>query len=152
MGFGRLHHVALVVADLDAAIAQHEHVHGAVVLVRKELPEQAVAAAALALPGDAAEVELIAPLPGVESGVARFLARRGEGLHHVAWAVPDVASELERLHAAGLRLIDQTPRPGLHGVPVAFVHPAGMNGVLTELVEDSPLAGDTDTHPPTEGQ
>ncbi|MCW2927084.1 MAG: methylmalonyl-CoA epimerase, partial [Thermoleophilia bacterium] len=72
---------------------------------------------------------------GEASGVARFLERRGAGMHHVAWAVTDVAAALDHLARAGARLIDATPRPGLHGTPVAFVHPASMGGVLTELVE-----------------
>src|SRR5690606_25437214 len=79
-------------------------------------------------------LELVAP-HGAGSGVARFLESRGAGMHHVAWAVTDIRAALAALAAGGARLIDSEPRPGLHGTPVAFVHPRSMGGVLVELVE-----------------
>lgn len=134
MGSGLLgiHHVGIAVEDLDAAIDHYQRVLGATLDVRAFLPEQGVEAASLYV--GAGIVELIAPRVG-SGGVARFLQRRGPGLHHVAWSVADLGSELRRLAAAGVRLVDEQPRAGLHGTPVAFVHPAGMNGVLTELVQ-----------------
>ena len=82
-----------------------------------------------------ARLELLEPV-SPESGVARFLERRGPGLHHVAYAVPDLAAALRRLAAAGIRLVDPEPRPGAHGRRVAFLHPASTGGVLIELVEE----------------
>ena len=81
--------------------------------------------------------ELLAPLDD-SSGVARFLEAKGPGIHHVAWAVEDVTAALDALTRAGARLIDETPRLGLHGTPVAFVHPKSMGGVLVELVQVPP--------------
>lgn len=132
--FLSIHHVGIAVHDLDAAVADHEERTGARLHVRRALPEQGVEAAALVLPAGG-EVELLTPLPPGEGPVGRFLERRGEGIHHVAYAVPDIQAALERCRQQGLRLVDETPRPGLHGSPVAFLHPAGMYGVLTELVE-----------------
>lgn len=79
-------------------------------------------------------IELVEPL-SAETAVGRFLARRGPGLHHIAYRVPDIAAALARLTAAGIRLIDQEPRAGAHGSKVAFIHPASAGGVLIELVE-----------------
>jgi methylmalonyl-CoA/ethylmalonyl-CoA epimerase len=126
-----LHHVALVVADLDEASQRFEHLgfHGG---ERFIVPEQAVEAVALRS-GDA-WVELIRPTDP-EGAIARFLAKRGEGLHHVAYAVADLEAELARLDLAGVRLIDRTPRTGLHGWRMAFIHPESCGGVLTELVQ-----------------
>jgi methylmalonyl-CoA epimerase len=129
-----VHHVGIVVADLDAGIDHYCNVLGATIELRRELPDQGVDAASLHVGGGL--VELIAPLDvASDNGVARFLAKRGQGVHHVAYEVDDVAASLEALRAAGVALIDEQPRVGLHGVPVAFVHPRGMNGVLTELVQ-----------------
>jgi methylmalonyl-CoA epimerase len=129
-----IHHVALAVPDLDRAI-EHWSALGGHLELRAVVAEQGVEAAALAWPaGGMTELELVAP-HGEGSGVARFLDRRGPGMHHVAWAVADVAACLEVLTRAGARVIDTEPRTGLHGTPVAFVHPAAMGGVLTELVQ-----------------
>lgn len=129
-----IHHVALAVADLDAAIARWQSL-GASVALRAVVADQGVEAAALAWPtGGPTELELVAP-HGEGSGVARFIDRRGEGMHHVAWAVESVQACLDVLARAGARVIDAAPRPGLHGTPVAFVHPSSMGGVLVELVE-----------------
>lgn len=129
-----IHHVALAVADLDSAIARWQSL-GASVALRAVVAVQGVEAAALAWPeGGPTELELVAP-HGDASGVARFLEKRGEGMHHVAWAVESVQACLDALARAGARVIDTEPRPGLHGTPVAFVHPASMGGVLVELVQ-----------------
>ncbi len=133
MHLERIHHVGIVVADLDAAIAQYGGAIGAQPVVREVLDDQHVEAAALAI-GDS-WVELIQPTD-TTSGVARFLERRGPGLHHVAYAVADLATTLDTLAAEGVELIDRTPRIGLGGHLVAFLHPRSLGGVLTELVED----------------
>lgn len=133
-----IHHVAFAVADLDAAL-ERWLAFGAELELRAVVADQGVEAASLHWHGGGPTLlELVAPAPGVAgdgSGVARFLERSGEGMHHVAWAVRDVAAGLRSLARAGARVIDEVPRPGLHGTPVAFVHPRSMGGVLVELVE-----------------
>lgn len=137
-----IHHVALAVADLDAAVDHWTRVMGGELELRAVVEDQGVEAASLrwhAAAGasgmaDGTLLELVAPWGG-DSGVQRFLDSRGEGMHHVAWAVIDVAATLEQLAAAGAKLVDERPRRGLHGTPVAFVHPRSMGGVLVELVE-----------------
>ncbi len=133
LGLAGIHHVGIVVEDVDAALAAHQAAVGGDVVVRAELPEHGVTAAAVRV-GDS-EIEFLAPL-GENSSIQRFLDRRGPGLHHVAWRVHDIHASLSAARLAGLRLIDEHPRVGLHGSLVAFLHPAGMNGVLTELVHD----------------
>jgi methylmalonyl-CoA/ethylmalonyl-CoA epimerase len=129
----RINHVAYVVSDLDAAIATYEQRFGMSVAVREVLPEQGVEAAALDAGGGTA-VELIQPIDP-EGGVARFLERRGPGLHHVAYEVSDLTATLAELTESGARLIDSAPRRGLGGHMIAFIHPESTGGVLTELVE-----------------
>lgn len=126
-----LHHVAFVVDDLDGALRRYELL-GFQGGERFVVAEQAVEAIALRS-GDA-WVELIRPTDP-EGAIARFLAKRGEGIHHVAYAVGDLDAELARLDAAGVRLIDRVPRTGLHGWRMAFIHPESCGGVLTELVQ-----------------
>ena len=128
-----IHHVGIAVADLDAAIATYETRLGLSVVVRELLVDQGVEAAALGV--GPSQVELIQPTTA-ESGVARFLERRGPGLHHVAYAVPDLVAALKALADGGAELLDREPRRGLGGHLVAFVHPRSLDGVLTELVED----------------
>lgn len=137
-----VHHVGMAVADLDAAIELYHTLFGCEVELRRALPERQVEAACLHV-GDNL-IELVCPT-SPDAQVARFLAQRGEGLHHVAYAVDDVAATLEVLRARGVRLIDERPRPGLHGVPVAFLHPSATLGVLTELVEAGAEHGDDET-------
>ena len=126
-----LHHVGVVVADLDAALARYGAL-GFAAPERIALPDQAVVAATFR--AGSGYVELIQPTDPA-GPIARFMSKRGEGLHHVAYRVPDVREALARLAAAGVRLIDETPRQGAHGWRIAFVHPDACNGVLTELVE-----------------
>jgi methylmalonyl-CoA/ethylmalonyl-CoA epimerase len=128
-----VHHVGIAVDDLDAAIATYAALFGAALERREAVAEQGVEAASL-LVGDA-RIELLAPL-GPDTPVAKFLAKRGPGMHHVAFAVADVAAELERLKADGAQLIDERPRIGLFGHQVAFVHPEATGGVLAEFVSD----------------
>jgi methylmalonyl-CoA epimerase len=130
--FGRIDHIGVAVADLDAALALHQQTYGMPVGRRETVPEQGVEAVLL----DVGEghVELLAPL-GDDTPVGRFLERRGPGLHHVAYAVDDIESSLRALREQGLELIDEAPRTGIGGALVAFVHPSATGGVLTELVQ-----------------
>ncbi len=130
-GIPRLHHIAVVVADLDESVARYRQL-GFRDEERFVLAEQAVEVATFRSGGG--WVELICPTDP-DGPIARFLAKRGEGLHHVAYAVPDLAAALSRLANAGLRLIDVSPRTGAHGWRIAFIHPESCGGVLTELVE-----------------
>jgi methylmalonyl-CoA/ethylmalonyl-CoA epimerase len=131
---GRIDHVGVAVEDIDAAIALYEQGLGLQVEHRERVDEQGVDAALLGI-GEG-HVELLAPL-GPETPVGRYLARRGPGLHHVAYAVDDIDAALDSLRQAGLRLIDERPRLGIRDSRVAFLHPASLGGVLTEIVEPS---------------
>lgn len=126
----RIDHVGIVVENLDAAVAAYCGLLGFRETDRMVLAEQQVEAAFLQS-GDTT-VELIAPTEP-ESGTARFLQNRGEGVHHICYVVEDLPAALARLKAAGMRLIDETPRKGAHG-QVAFVHPKAAHGVLIELL------------------
>ena len=126
-----IHHLGVAVADLDEAISTYERLFGARLEARDALSEQGVNAASL-LVGDS-RVELVAPT-GEDTHVGRFLARRGPGMHHVALETDDIEATLRRLVAEGAQLIDETPRRGLFGLEVAFVHPSAVHGVLTEVV------------------
>jgi methylmalonyl-CoA epimerase len=129
--FGRIDHIGVAVADLDSAIELHARAYGMPLVHRETIAEQGVEAALLDV-GES-HVELIAPLAD-DTPVGRFLATRGPGLHHVAYAVDDVSEALRELREAGLRLIDEAPRIGIRGSQVAFLHPATAGGVLTEIV------------------
>jgi methylmalonyl-CoA/ethylmalonyl-CoA epimerase len=129
----RIHHVGYAVADIDAELPLYTGRFAMEVVVRETLADQGVEAVSLRA-GDS-HLELIHPLDP-EGGVARFLERRGPGLHHVAFAVDDLERALAELRADGAELIDQTPRRGLGGHLIAFVHPRSSGGVLTELVQD----------------
>jgi methylmalonyl-CoA/ethylmalonyl-CoA epimerase len=126
-----IHHLGIAVVDLDEAIATYERLFGARVEYREPLVEQGVEAASVLL-GDS-RFELVSPT-GEDTPVGRFLARRGPGMHHVALGTEDLPSALEELEAAGAQLVDPTPRRGLFGLEVAFVHPDSVHGVLTEVV------------------
>ena len=117
--------------DLEQAIATWERLFGARVEHRDSLAAQGVDAVSL-LVGDG-RIELVAPT-GEDTPVGRFLARRGPGMHHVALEAGDIDEAVRELAAAGVHLIDLTPRPGLFGLQVAFVHPDAVHGVLTEVV------------------
>jgi len=127
-----LHHVAVVVADLDEALARYRAL-GFSGGERFVLAQQAVEVATLR--SGTGWIELIRPTDP-DGPIARYLAKRGEGVHHVAYAVPDLIAALNDLEAAGIRLIDTTPRIGAHGWRIAFVHPESCAGVLTELVQE----------------
>ena len=131
MSFRGIHHVAMAVRDLDDAIETYERLFGASVEHRGPIDGQGVEAAYLRV--GSGRVELLAAT-GEDTPVGRFLARRGPGMHHVAFESDDVESELRALAAAGAQLVDEHPRPGLAGLETAFVHPDTLYGVLTEVV------------------
>ena len=126
-----IHHVGIAVEDLDEAVETYERFFGGRLEGRGEIAGQSVQAASVVL--DTGRVELVAPLHE-DSTVARFIARRGPGMHHIAYEVDDVQSALDGLARAGARLIDEEPHEGLFGLQVAFVHPESVYGVLTEVV------------------
>lgn len=130
-------HVGIVVSDLEAALVTYCEQWGFNLLERLDIPEQFVEAAFL----DAGNstLELIMPTNS-ESGTARFLQNRGEGVHHICFEVDDIVEALATLRQQGLRLIDETPRQGVHGL-VAFVHPKASHGTLIELLERHPHHG-----------
>ena len=130
--FGRIDHVGIAVSDLDAAIQLYETSYEMELVHRETVEEQGVEAVLL----DVGEnhVELLSPL-GDDTPVGKFLAKKGPGLHHVAYQVADIETTLASLSGAGMRLIDETPRIGIRQSRVAFLHPASTGGVLTEIVE-----------------
>jgi methylmalonyl-CoA/ethylmalonyl-CoA epimerase len=129
-----IHHLGVAVDDLDEAVDTYERLFGARVEHRDTVPEQGVEAASLRV-GES-RVELLASL-GAETPVGKFLAKRGPGMHHVAFEVDDLSLSLAELERAGAELIDTQPREGLFGLQVAFVHPDSTHGVLAELVSDA---------------
>jgi methylmalonyl-CoA/ethylmalonyl-CoA epimerase len=128
-----IHHLGVAVADLDEALDTYERLFGAELEHRETVPEQGVEAASLWIGED--RVELLSAL-GEETPVGRFLAKRGPGMHHVAYEVADVGAAIDDLAAQGAELIDERPRRGLFGLEVAFVHPDAVHGVLAEIVSD----------------
>jgi methylmalonyl-CoA/ethylmalonyl-CoA epimerase len=150
----RIDHVGIACRDLDAAIGRYEATFGLQVVSLEVNEEQGVREAMLAVGGAQLAaaavgaqlaavaagdlrpgyVQLLEPL-GPDTPVGRFLARRGEGLHHVGYGVPDIGQALAAIGARGVRLLDERPRHGSMGASIAFLHPADLGGVLTELVQ-----------------
>jgi methylmalonyl-CoA/ethylmalonyl-CoA epimerase len=130
--FRRIDHIGIAVADLDAAIAVHEETYGMRVVHRETVTSQGVEAVLF----DVGEnhVELLQPLAD-DTPVGRFLAKRGPGLHHIAYQVHDISAALAQLREEGVRMIDAAPRVGIRGSRVAFLHPSASGSVLTEIVE-----------------
>ncbi len=130
--FNRIDHIGIAVEDLDAALTLYERDYAMKLVHRETVSEQGVEAALL----DVGEnhVELLSAT-GPDTPVGRFLARKGPGMHHVAYQVDDIEGALAALKQAGLRLIDETPRSGIRSSRVAFLHPATAGGLLTEIVE-----------------
>jgi methylmalonyl-CoA epimerase len=126
-----VHHLGVAVADLDEAVSTYTKLFGATLEHRERVEEQGVEAASVLVGGD--RIELLAPT-GDDTPVGRFLAKRGPGMHHVAYEVDDVRAALADLEREGAELIDVAPRRGLFGLEVAFVHPDAVHGVLTEVV------------------
>jgi methylmalonyl-CoA/ethylmalonyl-CoA epimerase len=133
----RIDHVGLACRDLDAAIARYTSTFGLTVASIEVNEPQGVREAMLEVSGSPAGhsyLQLLEPL-GPDTPVGRFLARRGEGVHHVGYGVADVTAALAAVGATGVRLIDERPRHGSMGAAIAFLHPADLGGVLTELVQ-----------------
>jgi methylmalonyl-CoA/ethylmalonyl-CoA epimerase len=125
-------HVGVAVDDLEAALALYRDTLGMPLVHRETVTEQGVEAALLDV-GES-HIELLSPL-GPDTAVGKFLARKGPGLHHVAYRVDSVQDALAALSKAGMRLIDEQPRTGIRNSRVAFIHPSSTGGVLTEIVQ-----------------
>jgi methylmalonyl-CoA/ethylmalonyl-CoA epimerase len=133
----RIDHVGIACHDLASAVAFYESTFGLTVASREESSEQGVREALLRVadaPAGASYVQLLEPL-GPDTPVGRFLARHGEGVHHIGYGVTDIEAALASIGAAGVRLIDARPRHGSMGASIAFLHPKDVGGVLTELVQ-----------------
>jgi methylmalonyl-CoA/ethylmalonyl-CoA epimerase len=133
----RIDHVGIACHDLAAKIAFYETVFDLSVVSRETNEEQGVREAMLRVsagPAGSSWIQLLEPL-GPDTPVGKFLARRGEGIHHIGYGVSDIAAALEAIGARGVRLLDQRPRHGSMGASIAFLHPADVGGVLTELVQ-----------------
>ena len=129
-----LDHVGIAVHDLDRAVDEYRVKYGITPLYRETVSSQGVEEAMIPLGGSF--IQLLQPL-GPETPVGRFLAKKGEGVHHLAWAVADIEAAVEHLKAQGARMVDSEPRPGGEGTRIAFVHPRDLAGTLIELVEPS---------------
>ena len=130
-------HVGIACRDLAKAIAFYESTFGLEVVSQEISTEQGVREAMLRVadaPAGTSYVQLLEPL-GPDTPVGRFLARRGEGVHHIGYGVTDITAALATIGATGVRLIDARPRHGSMGASIAFLHPADVGGVLTELVQ-----------------
>lgn len=128
--FQRIDHIGVAVYDIDKAVELYRDRMGMVPGLRRKVYAQRVEVQFLELPGT--KIELLAPLSD-DSPISKFLAKRGEGLHHITYSVPDVAAALAQLTARGVEAIDQVPRLGAEGKEVAFLHPRSTGGVLIEL-------------------
>jgi methylmalonyl-CoA epimerase len=130
--FKRIDHIGVAVDDLDAAIKLYERSFEMELVHRETVESQGVEAVLL----DVGEghIELLAPL-GPDTPVGKFLAKKGPGIHHVAYSVDDIDKALAQVEALGMKMIDRTPRTGIRGSRVAFVHPAATGSVLTEIVQ-----------------
>jgi len=135
-----LDHIGIAVGDIDAALAFYRAALGLDVDETEEVPSQGVRAHFLRV--GSASLELLEATAD-DSPIGRFVGRRGPGLHHITLRVGDIAASLERLRARGVRLIDEVPRAGAEGALVAFVHPSSAHGVLVELKQERPAAGET---------
>ena len=128
----KIDHIGIAVKSLAEALKLYEHAVGLQFAGYDQVDEQGVRVAMLSI-GDS-RIELLEPT-GPDSPVEKFMSKRGEGIHHLAVQVDNIEEALERLKAAGVRLIDETPKRGAHNTRVAFIHPASTHGVLMELVE-----------------
>jgi len=140
--FTGIHHLAIVVRDLERALRFFHGLIGLPLGARARVADQGVEAVLLLAGGT--EIELLQPIDPA-GGVARFLAKRGEGLHHLCIETPSVSAAVEQLRGAGLPLIDQVPRPGLAGT-IAFLHPRASQGILVEMAQPSPASPPATSH------
>jgi methylmalonyl-CoA epimerase len=134
--FNRIDHIGVAVEDLDASLALYERDYAMTLVHRETVTQQGVEAVLL----DVGEnhIELLAPT-GPDTPVGKFLAKKGPGMHHVAYQVDDIESALASLKESGLRLIDETPRTGIRNSRVAFLHPSTAGGLLTEIVQPAEM-------------
>jgi methylmalonyl-CoA/ethylmalonyl-CoA epimerase len=130
----RIDHVGIAVPNLDEAVERYRAAFGLEVVALESNPAQGVREAMLRVGESDSYVQLLEPL-GPDTPVGKFLARRGEGLHHIGYAVDDVRLAMDSLAAQGVRILDEQPRHGSLGASIAFVHPKDLSGVLTELVQ-----------------
>lgn len=128
-------HVGIAVGDLEAAVQEYGRAFGVEPVHRERVEDQGVEEVLFRV--GTSYIQLLGAL-GPDTPVGRFLARRGEGVHHIGYRVDHVEAALKRLSAEGVRLIDESPRPGSRRTTVAFVHPKGFRGVLVELVQEGP--------------
>jgi methylmalonyl-CoA/ethylmalonyl-CoA epimerase len=131
--FTQIDHVGIAVDDLEAAVERYRELLGGGPVHRETVPDQGVEEVLFAIGGS--YVQLLGAL-GPDTPVGTFLARRGPGMHHVAYRVDDLEAELAALRAAGARLVDERPRTGSRDTLIAFVHPRSTGGVLMELVQE----------------
>ncbi len=129
----KINHIGIAVRDIDEAARFYTEALGLQLGGIEEVPDQKVRVAFL--PIGEVRIELVQPT-SPDSPVAKFLEKNGPGFHHIAYEVDDVAAEVERLKAQGVRMVDQEPRKGAHNTRIAFVHPKASGGVLTELVQE----------------
>jgi methylmalonyl-CoA/ethylmalonyl-CoA epimerase len=129
-----LYHVAIAVRNIDEVEKLYETALGLRVEHREVVEDQGVRTSMLVPEKGGTALELLEPLSG-ESPISKFLDKRGEGIHHICFLVDDIEAALERLKRDGVKLIDESPRPGAYHSRVAFIHPKAMNGVLIELAE-----------------
>lgn len=127
-------HIAIAVRNIEDSEYLYESALGLKVIHREVVEEQGVRASMLETAAGDTTIELLEPI-GENSPIYKFLEKRGEGIHHICFRVDDIESELERLKAQGIKLIDEGPRLGVDGTKVAFLHPKALNGVLIELTE-----------------
>jgi methylmalonyl-CoA/ethylmalonyl-CoA epimerase len=138
----RIDHVGIACRDLDAAADFYQATFGLTVVSRETIEDQGVREAMLKVaggPAGASYVQLLEPL-AADTPVGRFLQRQGEGIHHIGYGVQDIEAALASIGASGVRLIDARPRHGSLGASIAFLHPAAVGGVLTELVQAASAA------------
>jgi methylmalonyl-CoA/ethylmalonyl-CoA epimerase len=135
-------HIGIAVKSIEEQLSFYRDILGAAFEGTEEVPDQKVRVAFFR----AADMRLeLLEATDPSSPIARFLEKRGEGIHHIAYAVDDVAARIEQLKRAGLRMIDETPRPGAHHTKIAFIHPRSTHGVLTELCQETAEHGREDS-------
>lgn len=132
---GKLNHIAVVVQDLEAATRSFQDLLGARLVEKSFLPDSRTGVAVIALGG--LEIELLSSSEP-DTKVGRILREKGPGIHHLSYEVEDLLGSLAKLKSSGVKLLDETPRPGLHGRQIAFLDPQATGGVLIEMVQETP--------------
>jgi methylmalonyl-CoA/ethylmalonyl-CoA epimerase len=130
----RIDHIAIVVQDLDAALRVYRDILGLPLERVEEVPAEKVKVAFLPLPEGDGEVELVQPTAD-DTGIARYLAKRGEGMHHICFEIDDIQAAMAKMTASGLQVLEEEPRVGSQGQKYVFIHPKTAHGVLIELYE-----------------